>query len=208
MGFKTYNRQMMADFTGRPLASFPEGFITNSAVPQALLLFKMGTCLASPDALNDDQKQLIDFAILSFADAIHLTAPYQAVKASPFNSESIGSYSYSKAAGAVTRGLETGVFWFDRAIQELSVCDVMDGIPMSSGIRVFNDEYQHVQHSQGIRRFLTPADMATSKRFGFDPATGAQPGVPIVISPAIEGPGGLDFIEDPDNPGLFIPVGD
>lgn len=208
MGFKTYTRQMLADFTGRPLASFPEAYITNSAIPQAQLLFKLGTCLSSPDSLNDDQKLMIDFAILSFADSIHLVAPYQAVKASPFNSESIGSYSYSKAAGAVTRGKETGVFWFDKALQELSVCDIMDGIPMSSGIEVFNYDETLTQGSRpGIKRLLTDADLAASRRFGFDPNTGVGPGVPIVITPS-PADDGMDFYEDPENPGLYIPVGE
>lgn len=187
MPYKTYTRQMLADFTGRPLASFPEGYVTASAFPQALLLFKMGTCLASLDDLTEDQKQLADFAILSMADAIHLSAPYQTVLASPFNSESIGSYSYSRAAQAVSKGLPTGIGWFDIAMQELSVCDALDGIPMSMGIDVFGAAYGVPQQGSGVTRWFTDAELAESRIFGFDPSSGAPVAPLVLASPAQPG---------------------
>lgn len=208
MTYKTYTRTDLAALTGRPVASFPETFINASAIPQAMLLFKMGTCLASLDGLNDDQRQMVDFAIVFMADAIHLTAPYQTTKYSPFNSESIGSYSYSKAAAAVTLGKSTGVDWFDIAIQELSVCDVMDGIPMSSGIEVFNaDETLVAGTLGGTKRLLTEQEMAASRRFGYDPNFRTA-GIPTITAPGTDGDDGIDFYEDPENPGLFIPVGE
>lgn len=173
MSYKTYTRTDLAGFTGRPVASFPETFVNNSAIPQALLLFKIGTCLASPDDLTDDQKQLVDFAILSMADAIHLSAPYQASLASPFNSESIGSYSYSKTAGAIQRGLPTGIGFFDLAIQQLSVCDQMaGGTVFSGGIEVFEHDAEYVtsEFYRGNVRFLSPKDIDASRTFGYDPA--------------------------------------
>lgn len=169
MGYTTYTRQMLADFTGRPAASFPEGFINASAIPQALLLFKLGTCLASPDGLTTDQKQLVDFAILSMADAIHLTAPYQPAMASPFNSESIGSYSYSKTAKAIQSGVETGISWFDRAIDELSVCDDVAGGLVFGGLEVFEHDAVFLEGSRGNnKRFLSPDDIRLSASFGWD----------------------------------------
>lgn len=172
MAYKDYTRQMLADHTGRPLGSFPETYVTNSAIPQALLLFKIGTCLNAPDDLNDTEKQMVDFAILAMADAIHLVAPYQAALANPFSSESIGSYSYSKAAQAVASGLPTGIGWFDIAVEKLSVCDEMDGLPMSGGIEIFeHDAYAFGGGMQaGNVRLLTPADLDLSRRFGYDPA--------------------------------------
>ncbi|WNN95001.1 hypothetical protein SEA_MAGRITTE_24 [Microbacterium phage Magritte] len=187
MTYPTYTRQDLANFTGRPLVSFPEGYVTSSAFPQALLLFKMGTCLASLNDLNEDQKQLAKFAILSMADAIHLSAPYQTVLASPFNSESIGSYSYSRAAQAVSKGLPTGIGWFDIAIQDLSVCDALDGIPMSMGIDVFGAAEGVPQYGAGVTRWLTPAEEATSRMFGFDPAPGALPAPLILANPVQPG---------------------
>lgn len=165
--------------------SFPEGYVTASAFPQALLLFKMGTCLASLNDLNEDQKQLAKFAILSMADAIHLSAPYQTVLASPFNSESIGSYSYSRAAQAVSKGLPTGIGWFDIAMQELSVCDAMDGIPMSMGTDIFGSAEIGRASGSGITRWLTPAEEASSRMFGYDPAPGALP-APLVLANPVQ----------------------
>lgn len=174
MPYAAYTREMLATFTGRPVASFPQAFVENSAIPQALLLFKLGTCLASPDALTTDQKQLVDFAILSMADAIHLTAPYQAAKANPFNSESIGSYSYSKTAQAVQSGLETGIMWFDMAIDQLSVCDSLSGSFAQGGIEVFENDGRFAGGARlggqaGNVDFLSPADLNTSRSFGHDP---------------------------------------
>lgn len=207
MTYKTYTRQDLANLTGRPIVSFPQAFVETSAIPQATLLFKMGTCLAALDDLTDDQKLMVDFAIVFMADAIHLTAPYQATKYSPFNSESIGSYSYSKAASAVSLGKVTGVDWFDRAIQELSVCDAMDGIPMSAGIDVFGAGEGMPQTGPGVKRYWTEADKAASRKFGYDiTGSGRNFGIPIVIAPGIgsEGGGGGSWVEDPDAPGVYI----
>lgn len=172
MGYATYTVQMLSDFTGRPVASFPENFVKVSAFPQALLLFKLGTCLASPDDLTTDQKLLVDYAIMSMADGIHLAQPYQTALASPFNSESIGSYSYSKVVKAVQRGEETGVMWFDMAIKELSVCDDSDGLAMTGGIEVFDHTgYTVPGHVGANTLFLTPADMEQARAWGIDPAS-------------------------------------
>lgn len=175
MAYANYNREMLATYTGRPLASFPEAFVTNSALPQALLLFKIGTCLASPDDLSTDDKQLVDFAILSLADAIHLSAPYQAAKANPFSGEGIGSYNYSKAVQAVQRGLPIGVMWFDLAIERLSVCDRDSGDWAGGGIEIFENDGVfaggvRLGGQTGNVDFLSPADLNTSRFFGYDPA--------------------------------------
>lgn len=169
MTYTTYTAEMLAAFTGRPKASFPT-FVTASAIPQALLLFKMGTCLASPDDLTDDQKQLVDFAIMSMADAIHLSQPYQTALASPFNSESIGSYSYSKVAKKTVAGEATGIEWFDLAVDKLSVCDDMAGFSFGGGIEVFEHDGMVIEGSLGNMRLLAPQDIEQSRFFGFDPA--------------------------------------
>ena len=207
MGYKTYTRQMLADFTGRPLASFPEGFVSTSAIPQALLLFKIGTCLASPDDLTADQQQMLDFAVLAMADAIHLAQPYQTALASPFNSESIGSYSYSKVARAIQKGDETGVMWFDLAIDKLSVCDQLDGSFAQGGIEIFENDGRFAGNVRlggqaGNVDFLSPADLNTSRHFGYDPAPAYRPPSSYVGDTVPS-----TWREDPDHPGLFFPPG-
>ena len=169
MAYKAYSRSMLADFTGRPLASFPQQYVTVSAIPQALLLFKLGTCIVDPEALAPDAQQLVDFAILSMADSIHLSAPYQAATASPFNSESIGSYSYSKTARAVQAGEDTGVMWFDLAVRQLSVCEESDnGSFQRGGIEVFEHAGTVVPGTlSGNMAFMSPGDITASREFGY-----------------------------------------
>lgn len=169
MPYPEFTKEMLANFTGRPLPSFPS-FVTNSAIPQALLLFKLGTCLASLDDLSSENKQLAQFAILAMADAIHLAQPYQSAVASPFSSESIGSYSYSKTAKAVAKREETNVMWFDLAISELSVCGANDDILTNGGIEVFENDGQFTFGHGGNSRLLSPENFDLSASMGYDPS--------------------------------------
>lgn len=170
MAYKTYTREMLSGFTGRTLTSFPETFVNGSAIPQAVLLFKIATAIVDPALLDAESQQLVDFAILSMADAIHLSAPYQVALASPFNSESIGSYSYSKTAVAIKKGLETGIMWFDMAVALLSQKDALDGSFMGGGIEIFEHDGMFVTSDYlGNVALLTPADVRLSRQFGYDP---------------------------------------
>lgn len=172
MTYPTYTTQDLADFTGRPKASFREPYTSSSALPQAILLFKMGTCLASLSELSEDAQQMAKFGMLEMADSIGLASLYATVHANPFSSESIGSYSYGKVAKAVQRGDDTGIFWFDKAVRELSVCEDTDGLSMSGGIEVFENTggYFGPGHVGANIAFLTPADVEASRVWGHDPA--------------------------------------
>ena len=159
MAYKDYTAALLADFSGRPEASYTS-YVTNSAVPQALLLFKIGTCLASPDDLNDVEKELVDMAIVAMADSIYLAQPFMAIAASPFNSETIGSDSYSKVAKAVAAGTPTGVMWFDLAVSQVSVCSELSGGDiMFGGVEVFEHTESYVVGGLGNNiRFLSPTE--------------------------------------------------
>ena len=172
MSYKEYKVADLATFTGRSASSFQTDYVEGSALPQALLLFKLGTCLASPDDLSDIDKTLVDFAILSMADAIQLSAPFQSAMASPFNSESIGSYSYSKTAQVVVGGLPTGVEWFDIAIAKLSVCLASDGAMGFGGIEAFENDALFTDSTafDGNARILSPSEVRLSASLGFPPA--------------------------------------
>lgn len=170
MGFPTYDIDDLAEFSGRPAPTYPE--YTEQALSQALLLFKIATCLAGPP--DDPTKaELSKMAILSMADEMVLVQPNQKAAASPFNSESIGSYSYSKMAGKmakqVTKGKETGVMWFDLAVERLSVCNTADGIPYGGGIEVFEFDGLLVDGQNGNQRLVSPKDQHLSNFLGWDP---------------------------------------
>lgn len=111
----------LATFTGRLPASF--GAFTGQALEQATLMFSIVTKL-SAYPVDADLRQLAKNAIMELADRLLLEQPYQSVKAGPFQSETIGSYSYSRStqtAVTAAAGIKTGLFWWDLAIDELTV---------------------------------------------------------------------------------------
>lgn len=164
MTFPVYEKQDLADYSGRPVASFPP-FATR-ALLQAVLLFQASTCLT---AMPEDafEASLAKEAILSMADDLLLSQPFKQAKASPFNSESIGSYSYSKTAGnaasastKVASGQPTGVDFFDLAVNKLSVCG-MNGstVPSGGGIEAFEWDGPRVQGEGNNTRLVSPREL-------------------------------------------------
>lgn len=144
----------LAVFTGRPSSSFTD--FADQALAQATLMFQIVTKLTElPD--DPDLLQLAKNAILEMADRLLLEQPYQAVKAKPFQTETIGSYSYSRVTQTATKvqnGLKTGLFWWDIAVDELS-------LPGSStfghgSIKVDLDGVGQAQ--DGTYFFVDPAD--------------------------------------------------
>lgn len=200
--YPVYTAQDISDFSGRPVASYTT--YSTSALSQALLLFKIGTCLAQfPD--DETEADLAKNAVLDMANSIFLAQKYQAAKASPFSSETIGSYSYSKAAQAVSKGDKTGVMWFDLAIDNLSVCDRSEGSVASGGVEVFENDGIFIPGANGDIRLLGPDSINLLKNSGEDPSPGyPSEGVPPIEDgplPTMTG----DWVEDPDHPGLFSP---
>ena len=208
MGYPTFTVADLSAFSGRPQASYPPTFTNSSALPQATMLFKIGSCLTSVDHLDETQTELVRYAILSMADGIVLAQPFQSVLSNPFSSESIGSYSYSKVSGAIMAGLPTGIAWFDMAIQQLSVCDENGrGDFSSGGIEVFeyDGNFRPGRHPGNVD-FLSPQDIDQSRIFGFDPAPIENR---LPAAPGLHEPGdssGPTWVEDPDNPGLYYQV--
>lgn len=174
--FPEYTVDNLSGFSGRAVGTYTNTAYVPTAIAQALLLFKLGTCLG--DSWPDDPTlaSLAEMAVLSMADAIYLSQPFQEVLSNPFSSETIGSYSYSKVAGAVMGGLPTGIMWFDLALTKLSVCDLEEGniIPgMGGGIEIFeNDGYFTGGTQDGNVRLLSPQDISAARGWGFDPAPG------------------------------------
>lgn len=166
--YPDFSRNDLATYSGRPEVSYP--VYADTAIQQATLLFKIGTCLAAlPD--DPDLLQLATNGILAMADSIVLAQQYQGIQASPFSSESIGSYSYTKAAKAVSAGADTGIMWFDLARNRLSVCDDGDGIPTSGGIHMTMGDGMYFDNGGGSGTFLSPGDINRSTQWGYDPNT-------------------------------------
>jgi hypothetical protein len=119
----------LATFTGRSSSSF--GDYATEALTQATLLLVLATGL-SDYPTDPNMAQLAKYGILDMADSIYLSQPYKETTSSPFQSESIGSYSYSKMTKSVKRGQSTGVTWFDLAVGKLRIAG--SGIGASGSI--------------------------------------------------------------------------
>jgi hypothetical protein len=93
---------------------------------------------------------------MDLGNQIYLESPYDEIKAKPFSSESIGSYSYSKSAQAAKNGESTGSMWFDLAVDQLSALDGSYDVN-SSSISMFERKDLYVG-PEGKRYVLGPDD--------------------------------------------------
>lgn len=147
----------LAQFTGREPETYSP--FADQALAQSALLFTIVTGLQElpPDA---DHQQLAIYAILELADRIYLEQPFAQVKASPMNSETIGSYSYGKSglsptAKAAKQGQDTGLIWWDTALEELS--QIQRSLVESGSIAVFDRDVR--QRPDGGLVIPGPIDM-------------------------------------------------
>jgi hypothetical protein len=128
----------LAAFSGRPEAGYTDFAAT--AIEQAVTLFQLATCLDDWPS-DPDQQRLAMYGVLDMADKLTIAQPYALTTGTPFQSESIGSYSYSKGRSfgqvqkTVELGLPTGAYWFDIAVQRLGVCELggLNGGGVDSG---------------------------------------------------------------------------
>lgn len=121
----------LADFTGRPVQTF-SGFAT-TALAQATLMFSITTELEEwPD--DPDLNLVAMYAVMEMADKLILEQPYTALKAAPFQSESIGSYNYSRTyslaratavGAAASEDIGAGLFWWLTAMDLFRQRDVL-----------------------------------------------------------------------------------
>lgn len=147
----------MADFNGTEeddLSTFAP-----QALLQSTLLLTLVTGLSAyPD--DDDLEQLAKNAILEMAWDIYYKqlAKYAQTQASPLQSESIGSYSYSKGSPAfkAKNNEKTGLFWWDLAIERLG----SDGNSRvgTGSLQVFEPAIQ--VDAEGTTWVLGPGDVA------------------------------------------------
>lgn len=198
--FPEFTKDDLAEFSGRAAGSYPP--FTTQAISQAVLLYGISTYT---DTWPDDPREamMARLAVLSMADHLVLEQPFQKAVAAPFNSENIGSYSYSKSGGrasavqsAVSKGEATGVMWFDIAVQQLGQAEHMLDMPMSGGIEVFEWDARFAKGQGHNRRLLSPMLEAELRRRLYR----------STLVPLVEGApaGDFGFEEDTENPGYLI----
>ena len=98
---------------------------TESALQQATDLFWLATGLVVYPT-DAQEERIAKYAIMEMAQYLLIQDDNTTEILSPYNSERIGSYSYSKAAQArnsIQTGTPLGLFWWDRAISLFSTDD-------------------------------------------------------------------------------------
>lgn len=153
----------LAQFTGRAESSFTD--FADQALVQATLLFSVITKRTEyPD--DADAAQLAINAICEMADRIYLEQPYQAAKATPYTSETIGSYSYAKGgyAAKAKDGQRTGLFWWDLAIDELSLAE--RSTVTSGSVSALERDHIYLD-GDGDRFVIGPAEVDDTTTVGF-----------------------------------------
>lgn len=160
MTFPTYTVQDLADFATMEVEEFVAEY-SNTHITQASLLLRIATCLKTPPS-DTFQLDIWKNAVLDMALKLDISSQYRTAKYSPYSSETIGSYSYTIALSKIKGGEGTGVEWFDIAVGQLGVCDVMGntGAHSSGGIEVFEHDGSFVPgYLPGNERLLSPKDI-------------------------------------------------
>jgi hypothetical protein len=132
-GFPTFTVAQLSQFSGRALQSYTP--YADQALIQAVVIFMLVTQVTTwpTDELS---AQIATLGILQYADVLVLEQPYQQVIHNPFQSQTIGSTSYSKptaymrgnAAANALKGEATGIPFFDYAVQKLALRTEFGGI--------------------------------------------------------------------------------
>lgn len=157
----------LAAFTGRDVETFSP--FADEALAQAALALSIVTEL---DTMPEDSNsaRLATYAILELADKIYLEQPFAAAKASPFSSETAGSYSYTRmVVQANKNGNLTGMFWWDLAVENLTRDD-RSLVTSGTLARVALDEGVYRDTATGEDVVLGPADIRIpdSSSYGYD----------------------------------------
>jgi hypothetical protein len=188
-----YTVDDLATVAGRDPSFYDNAAFVPQAILEATLLFQLATNRA--DLPDDDQSVLLArLGILSMADAIYLVQPFQEQIAQPFNSETIGSYSYSRLQSAALGGLPTGISWFDTSIKYLNVGRATDLV--FGGIETLEHDATYGKGSLGGNKRLISARR--------QPRPARKPIEQLEPSGPLEGDGLEGWLPDPDDPGFLL----
>lgn len=148
----------LAGFSGRDVETYTP--FSDTALGQATLLFQLVTKL---DVMPSDPAQalLVRYAIFQMADRLYLEQSYAETTAGPFQSETIGSYSYSMKSATATKartGGSTGLDWWDLAVDTFAAAGTSVTGSGSVGGGFDDDLGVDVNGRRGIRDFTGDAD--------------------------------------------------
>lgn len=162
--------ERLAEFSGRSAVSYTP--YINSALLQSAVMFTTLTERGADEygLFSPDDQLLADMGVMAMADYLYLRFPYYQVMASPLQSETIGSYSYSKPLQAQARNAQaievsadkTGVDMFDLAVRMLAKRRRANGVfsGQITGFEHFgeDDQAKIMQDDCGQLVLVGPAD--------------------------------------------------
>jgi hypothetical protein len=173
MAFPIFTVEQLAEYSGRDIDDYTT--YANQALLQAVVLFMMVTQQIDwpTDPLEQNIAQL---GILAYADVLVLQQPYQDATHSPFQSQNAGSVSWSKpvayirgnAASNALKGEQTGITWFDLAVQKLAKRTEFGGVYSQATEMTWEDEvFVREDHITGEVRIVGPAEMEKDTMLGW-----------------------------------------
>jgi hypothetical protein len=172
-GFPIFTVEQLAEYSGRDIDDYTT--YANQALLQAVVLFMMVT--QQEDWPTDPLEQNIaQLGILAYADVLVLQQPYQDATHSPFQSQNAGSVSWSKpvsyirgnAASNALKGEQTGITWFDLAVQKLAKRTEFGGVYSQATEMTWEDEvFVREDHITGEVKIVGPAEMDKDTLLGW-----------------------------------------
>lgn len=124
------------------------------ALAEGLLLDAIPCLNSVYPNFTESQKTTIKFAVLEMAKYIKIDYFNFERATSPFQSETIGSYSYSKMAANIKKREDTGVPGFDRAVAQFAgLCsiDSEGGGASTTSEQVFKPGYgEFIERREGV----------------------------------------------------------
>ena len=110
------------------------------------------------DETPDDLRliRIIKYGLMDMAWSLLVQTENKSEIFSPFSSERIGSYSYSKALSRIANGQDSGVAWFDRLLGYLGTLGLVatSAISWGSAESVFTQPYD-----EALGPYITDAYM-------------------------------------------------
>lgn len=160
--------EQLEQFSGQDIAAlYQDQSFVGVAIQLAADRLFLCTGLAGWPTSGFEQRLLTN-GILEMAQHLYLAQPFKNVLASPFSSEKIGNYSYTKISQALAKGEATGLDWFDQAVQ------YFQDVAGSSATRGMEEDSIWVTVGDAetelmSRQLLGPSDLQPSP-FGGEPS--------------------------------------
>jgi hypothetical protein len=163
--YPEFDADDLGDFVGKPAEMFPA--YVDEAIAQAVFLVRLRTKIRQWPEDDEDLSQLMKFAILDLANTMYLEREYDKIKANPVQSETMGSYSWSKSNAAQNSRYKqwpTGIEWLDVLLEYLADLDEeAEGISTHGGTHVFEYDNTYLD-SSGERWALGPERIIDNHR--------------------------------------------